>query len=653
MAQNVARLGVIFGMDSAEFESGLKKVGRGLDSIQDKMKIAGAVAIASFTAMTYKALQYSDMIADVAQANEVAVKTVMALSEGLAQNGGSAENAGKLLSSFTAKIDEASQGSKDAQETFARLGISLKDLGTKDMTSLFDQAITSLAGMDDAVTRNAVAMSIFGKASKGVDFVGLAEGTSHAREEFEAYAESVKKAGDLHDKLDAKATKTMVMFTNAFIPTLNDVFDALNKTGGAMESFFNFTGQGFKTLIVGVAGFASYMKIVGGVISDVASIWKDFIKGNDIDFSARMKNLENNINVEMGKAQEFANRIYYPEVYAPKEVKKEEFKGRQVKPYVDQAELNKQLREEERIRQGLAMAKLLSEEYQRQLQVSYETLIAKGRINNMTEKEKEIEEAVLKVREETSKKITDITDKIAEASAHDVNAKVIDAMKEQIVEIEKLGKKYEELTRIEITSQVEAQRSFSYGWNKAFRQSAEDAENYATLGTKAFETMSGNINSAIDNFVETGKLSMADFASSIIKELIKVELKMQAMALFRMGLSFVNGAFAPSQNLSIENMNPNAVLSPYAEGGEPDVGKPALVGEQGAEIFIPKRAGTIIPNNKISDMLGSGQTVNYNAPYIANMSAIDTQSGIQFLAKNKMTIWSVNQSASRSIPTSR
>jgi lambda family phage tail tape measure protein len=649
MAQNVARLGVIFGMDSAEFETGLKKIGKGLDSIQDKMKIAGAVAIASFTAMTYKALQYSDTISDVAQANEVAVKTVMALSEGLAQNGGDAENAGKLLASFTAKIDEASQGSKDAQTTFARLGISLKDLGTKDMTSLFDQAITSLAGMDDAVSRNAVAMNIFGKSAKGVDFVGLADGAIHAREEFEAYAEAVKKAGDLHDKLDAKATKTMVMFTNAFIPTLNEVFNALNKTGGAMESFFNFTGEGFKNIVVGIAGAVSYVKIFGMSLVALNKLLYDFENGRGFNFEERWKNLVNDANVEMGKTKEFANRIFYPEVYAPKEVKPEEFKGRQVTPYKDTQAIN----EAKKIKEGLEMAKQLSIEYKRQLDYSYQVLVAKGQMNYMSDKERTIAEAVASVTDETNKKLTEIQNKKEEALAHGVDKKVLDEMEKQKEKIIELGKTYENLTRIEITSQQEAQRTFIFGWNKAFKQSAEDAENFATLGTKAFETMSGNINSAIDNFVETGKLSMADFSSSIIKELIKVELKMQAMALFRAGLSFVSGAFAPSANMSIENMNPNAVLSPYAEGGEPDVGKPALVGEQGAEIFVPKRAGTIIPNNKISDMLGSGQTINYNAPYIANMSAIDTQSGIQFLAKNKMTIWSVNQSASRSIPTSR
>jgi hypothetical protein len=80
-----------------------------------------------------------------------------------------------------------------------------------------------------------------------------------------------------------------------------------------------------------------------------------------------------------------------------------------------------------------------------------------------------------------------------------------------------------------------------------------------------------------------------------------------------------------------------------------------MVGEQGPELFVPNSAGTIIPNNRLSETLtgGSGQVINYNGPYVANLSAIDTQSATQFLAKNKMAVWSANQSAGRSVPTSR
>jgi hypothetical protein len=53
-------------------------------------------------------------------------------------------------------------------------------------------------------------------------------------------------------------------------------------------------------------------------------------------------------------------------------------------------------------------------------------------------------------------------------------------------------------------------------------------------------------------------------------------------------------------------------------------------------------------------MGGNGQpSITYNGPYIAQMSAIDTQSATQFLAKNKNAVWAANQTAQRSLPQSR
>ena len=44
----------------------------------------------------------------------------------------------------------------------------------------------------------------------------------------------------------------------------------------------------------------------------------------------------------------------------------------------------------------------------------------------------------------------------------------------------------------------------------------------------------------------------------------------------------------------------------FANGGRPPVGKVSVVGERGPELFVPKVAGTIIPNNAI----GGGGTTN-------------------------------------------
>jgi phage-related minor tail protein len=147
---------------------------------------------------------------------------------------------------------------------------------------------------------------------------------------------------------------------------------------------------------------------------------------------------------------------------------------------------------------------------------------------------------------------------------------------------------------------------------------------------------------AINTFVDTGKFSFSNFAESVIKDLIKIQLRMQMMQLFSMGMKAIGGFSSGPQ-----------LLNSYAEGGNPPVGVPSLVGERGPELFVPSRAGTIIPNHQLSQALGGGSGTTINGPYIASMNAIDTQSGIQFLAKNKMTIWSMNQSANRSIPAGR
>ena len=48
----------------------------------------------------------------------------------------------------------------------------------------------------------------------------------------------------------------------------------------------------------------------------------------------------------------------------------------------------------------------------------------------------------------------------------------------------------------------------------------------------------------------------------------------------------------------------------FANGGRPAVGKAALVGERGPELFVPDRAGTIIPNHAMG---GANVTVNVDA----------------------------------------
>ena len=172
------------------------------------------------------------------------------------------------------------------------------------------------------------------------------------------------------------------------------------------------------------------------------------------------------------------------------------------------------------------------------------------------------------------------------------------------------------------------------------------------INEAVFKNMAG----ALQTFVNTGKLSFGDLAGSIIRDLMMIELKAQATSVWKSigGLSGVvsmAGFGGGSVGMDLGVMGMPGVTG-RATGGTVTGGTTYMVGENGPELFTSASSGTIIPNGQMSSAM-TGNTVNYNGPYINTMSAIDTQSGLQFLAKNKEGVWAANQSAGRSIPMSR
>lgn len=632
----LARLGVVLGLDTAEFQKGLSGAKKSLDQFAQQIPTVAGVAVAAFTAMTYKALQYADAIADTAKANDVAIESVLALSKGLQQNGGEAENAGKLLSSFTSKIDEAAQGGLDAQKTFARLGVSLQDLGSMGIQQMFDKVVASIAAMEDPISRNALAINVFGRAAKGVDFVGLAADSKEARAEFAEYAIAVQKAADLNDKLAASSEKTLLKFTNAIVPALSVVFDELNKSGGFLDKisggfkfFLENTIFGFRVLFDAVKNTVIMFDQLGKYLGDIFTLNFTSAGKRFDEYMARSRA----VNEE---TKQFGMKLFDMN---PEEKKKPKTPvGRLTKLAVNPEE-ERAKKEADRLRIALEMAKQISGEYERQSQFELEQVERRGKLLGMTAKEREVEEAVLAVRDRASKQLADIEDKRADAIIkHETElAKELENQKRLV---EGRTDFFVEQTRRAVQAQQEQQNSFLFGWEMAYKQFSEDSENYAKLGQQYFDTMANGMTNAITTFVKTGKFSFSEFTRSILQDLIAIQLRMQAMQLFKIGMSAFGVNFPG--------------VSARAGGGMVSGNIPYMVGENGPELFVPQGGGSIVPTNRLESAMGGGApSVVYNGPYIENMSAIDTQSAAQFLARNKMSVWSANQSASRSVPSSR
>lgn len=162
-----------------------------------------------------------------------------------------------------------------------------------------------------------------------------------------------------------------------------------------------------------------------------------------------------------------------------------------------------------------------------------------------------------------------------------------------------------------------------------------------------------NMGNAIDNFVRTGKLSFKDFARSLIQDIIAIQMKAQAFKLLGMFMGSFGGTTYSqlTQGSGVANQfNPG--VDYRADGGPVSANSPYVVGEVGPELFVPRSAGTIVPNSALSE-IGAGTTINYNGPYIQSMQAIDTQSATQFLARNKQAVFAANLSAQRSLPVNK
>jgi lambda family phage tail tape measure protein len=698
MANNVGRIGVALALDSAEFVRGIEAAGRKLGEFvqtAENMSRKGAMAL---TAMATAALAFADEVNDVSKANDIAIETILNLQKALATSGGSAENAGKLISSFTAFVDKAATGSDEAQKAFARAGISLRDLGKLSTEDLFKKAVAGIAAIEDPLSRNAKAMEVFGKAAKGVDFIDLNEGLQKSTALMKQQADGIKQAAEMWDKLKSNVLDFTAITASKLGPVLKETTEYLDKlleksniVGDALKIVFQTVSvvginvvYVLKTMFGEAEAMINYIKILSTQGLDAANkandeyVKKTIRQREELDQAERRilgignrneendsRRLDKKAPIAFGRpvqeSAESINRNNQALDESRLKVMKlmqgyEHLTELSYKSSMKQLDTEiKRLKAEEAIAAAYDQAFLSLQQSERlqnrQLDLDRESLLLNTQFKNLRAEEVKYAQDVMTIRAQYAEQEYQIKNVMNlraedETKALEANNTLRDKAIAQAKEA------------LDITRQSR-EGTMADGFTKGFDEFVRDMPTRMELGKTAFNSLIGSMDSALRQFVMTGKFNFKDLVKSMIQELIYLESKAKMMDMFKSiksggggdgTMGMLGGLFKGGGGGTPYMGVPSGMA--MAEGGDPPVGMATLVGERGPEMFVPRTAGTIIPNNQLSGM-GGGQTINYNGPYIASMNAIDTQSGTQFLAKNKNTIWAAYQSANRGVPVSR
>ena len=235
----------------------------------------------------------------------------------------------------------------------------------------------------------------------------------------------------------------------------------------------------------------------------------------------------------------------------------------------------------------------------RELAIEFER-VKKSLVDKNKELEKIIERS--KIETEEGKKQFDLETRRAELIEKFGEEKAAIILKE-----EELNRKLEKGVEV-LKKQEELAKKLDEEFKKigqAISEGVTDALTDAVMGTK----------------------SLAQAARALLNDI--------ARSLIRLGINqFIGGLFnfgnVPSVGDSVPlvtdtNLSntfvPSLSGAGFANGGRPPVGQASLVGEKGAELFVPSRAGTIIPNNKLGGVTNN-IVVNVNME-----GGVDAQGG--------------------------
>jgi lambda family phage tail tape measure protein len=645
--------------------------------------LAATAAASAFAGMGIKALQLAGNLKDIEGATGISADRVNSFAGSLIDAGGKAEDAGAILGKLRQSIEEAAGGNENLQKAFRNLGVFVTDASGKvrdaddilrDITDKFNQGSLSTQQYNAAI-------DIMGKLMNRLELQKLSSANNPAIKEG---ADNIDAFNDQIDKLNKSIKDNLIITFGNFAKAVNEggisgglakiteeigylIVSILNAPTDAIAGFFNLFGAGIKNP-VGLGDLTG----LKGVVDQAKKQREQYQKEQE----AIKKAKEDADKLLRSQQPPTGNQPSGPQGGGFGAVPEATLKAFE--------ESRNRIRlsgiETDRLNQLRALDDIGNIEVNKRADI--EKAIAEIKARERISDAQKQQEIIAKTAEIEAKAITDINNLRAASSRtldDQVRAYSLSladkereiALSQEIIGLSVVGqqkrretlaieqqmlaaiervrsvrnadpaeteaaiqriKEQAEATKQAIEANIEFQNSFEAGWARAFNTYLDNASNAATQAEAMFNAMTNGMNSALDNFVDTGKFSFSDLANSIIRDIVKIQLRAAAANLFASGANFL-GFSLPGR----------------AIGGPVSAGSPYIIGERGPEMFIPAQAGNIIANNKLNSLNGGSGAVNISY----NIQAVDAMSFKQMVARDPSFLYAVTEQGRKSIPSTR
>ena len=253
----------------SKFKSGFGTAATAAVAVGAAATAAAGAAGAGMVNLAKKTAEAGDAIEKNSQKVGLSYKAYQQWDYVMQISGTSMQDATVGLKTLTNKFDDAMNGSKSAQETFSRLGISLEELQGKSREEIFATTVTALQGVESEMDKAALASDLFGKS--GQNLMPMFNMTAE---------ETQKLIGDT-ERLGLVMSDDAVSASAAFQDSLTSLQGAFsgvkNRIGAELLPSMTSIMDGFSSLIAGEEGAAGkivdgFANLGGGIASAVPNI---------------------------------------------------------------------------------------------------------------------------------------------------------------------------------------------------------------------------------------------------------------------------------------------------------------------------------------------------------------------------------------------